>query len=212
MIQDGVGSCQECLEGSQGYESSTYNHCCNGLHGHSLQDPVRIPFRRMVQPLWRSPNPKRDMGVCTTPLWSHLQWDHRHVDFKLLQLHSTWLVPFWLKADGNKVMEKSAHHIHPILGRMPPHPPWYLTRITPLQHQGRTCQSNPQPTANWQHLLLHSFDASGGACGRQKDQCSSTSSVNPLRQSKAMIQTCAYLYWSNFTPQVKGNKESIANF
>jgi len=39
--QDGVGSCQECLEGSQGYESPTCDHCCHGLHGHSLQDPVR---------------------------------------------------------------------------------------------------------------------------------------------------------------------------
>jgi len=83
-------------------------------------------------------------------------------------------------------MEKSAHHILLILGRRtPPHLPWYLTWIITLQHQGRTCQSHPQPTAHWQHLLFHTFDAFGGACERREYQCSSTSSVNPLRQSKA---------------------------
>jgi len=92
-------------------------------------------------------------------LWA-CRW---HVGFELLQLHSTWLVPFCLKADGYKVIERSAHHIHPILGRnTPPHLPWYLIWIITLQHQGRTCQSNPQPTAHWQHLLLHSLDAFGG--------------------------------------------------
>jgi len=71
--------------------------------------------------------------------------------------------------------------------RTPPHPPWYLTWIITLQHQGRTCQSNLQPTANWQHLLIHSFDTFEGACGRREDQCSNTSSVNPLRQSKTRM-------------------------
>ena len=98
----------------------------------------------------------------------------------------TWLFPFWLKSDGNKVMERSAHHIHPILGRRTlPHIPWYVTWIITHQHQGRTCQNTPQPTAHWQHLLLHSFGVFWGACGRREDQCSSISSVNPLRQSKS---------------------------
>jgi len=128
-------------------------------------EPVGIPSGWMVRPPWHSPNHQGDMGLFTRPLWSHLQWDRWHVGFELLQLHSTQLVPFWPKADRNKVMERSAHHINPILGRKtPPHLPWYRTWIITLQHQGRTCQSNPQPTAHWQHLLLHSFDAFGGAC------------------------------------------------
>ena len=70
--QDGVGSCQECLEGSQGFGIPTYDHCCHGLHGHSLQDPVRIPSRGMVRPPRRSPNHKGDMALCTKLLWSSL--------------------------------------------------------------------------------------------------------------------------------------------
>jgi len=140
----------------------------------------------MVRPLCRSPNHQDDMGLCTRPLWRHLQRDRWHVGFELLQLHSTQLVPFWPKADGNTVMERSAHHIHPILRRRtPPHLTWYLTWIITLQHQGRTCQSNLQPTAHWHHRLLHSFDAFGGSCWRREDQCSSTSSVNPRHQSKS---------------------------
>jgi len=120
--QDWVGSCQECLKGSQGCESPTYDYCCHGLHGHSLQDPVRIPSRWMVPPPWRSPNHQGDVSLCTRPLWSHLQWDRWHVRFELLQLLSTQLVSFWPKPDENKVMEISAHYIHPILGRKsPPH-------------------------------------------------------------------------------------------
>ena len=146
-----------------------------------IQSGYLLHSRRIVRPPWRSPNRKGDMGLCTRPLWSHLQWDRWHVGFELLQLNSTWLVPFWHIADENKVMERSAHHIHPILRRRtPPHLPWNLTWIITLQHQGRTCQSNPQPTAHWQHLLLHSFDAFVGAGGWWEDQCSSTSSVNPL--------------------------------
>ena len=67
------------------------------------------------------------------------------------------LFPSNLKLMGTKFMERSAYHIHPILGRMPPHLPWYLTWIITLQHLYRTCQSNLQPTAHWQHLLLHSL-------------------------------------------------------
>jgi len=93
----------------------------------------QVPSRWMVRPPWRSPNHQGDMGLCTRPLWSHLQWDRWHVGFELLQLLSTPVVPFWPKADGNNVMEKSAHHIHPILGRktLPHLPNWDHHSSTP---------------------------------------------------------------------------------